>query len=170
MLHQVGFITHLYRDARPTKDKIQGWLMIHSTSWGFDSSFQELYTTWCGITWLKTLTACGFRPLIRVCHIARRYNEEIRDRQVSYCDRFEDFFGYMSVLSRLFHVFMFVLSLLSRIQELTEVHTATNGRHHHVFVSGPALILWGLSSFVSYLGRCSARWAQERTLLSSSSP
>ena len=82
------------------------------------------------------------------------------------------FFGSTSVLStcRLFHVFMFILSFLSRIQELTKAHTATNGRHLHVFFSGPALILWGLSSFASYLGRCSAQWAEKRTWLSSSSP
>ena len=93
--------------------------MIHSTSWGYDFCVQELYTMWCGRTWQKTLKARGFKPLERVCHIARRYNKEIHDRQVSYYDQFEDFFGSTSVLSRLFHVWMFVLSLLSRIQELT---------------------------------------------------
>jgi hypothetical protein len=148
----------------------RGGLVIQSTSLGYDFCAQEFYALWCDRTWLKTLTACGFRPLVRVCHITRRYNEEIHDPQVSYYDQFEDFFGSAIVLSWIFHVWMYVLSLLSRIQELTKAHTATNGRHRHVFVSGPALILWGLSSFVSYLGPCSARWVEKRTWLSSSSP
>jgi hypothetical protein len=57
-----------------------GGLVIHSTSWGYEFCVQELYAMWCGRTWFKTLTAYGFRPLVRVCHITRRYNEEISDR------------------------------------------------------------------------------------------
>jgi len=36
----------------------------------------------------------------------------------------------------------------------------------YCFVSGPALILWGLFSSVSYSGRYSAPWEQRHTWLS----
>lgn len=48
----------------------RGSLLKHKTSIGYDFRVQKLFATWCGRTWLKTLTACGFRPLVLVCHIA----------------------------------------------------------------------------------------------------